>query len=300
MNNGSNQLPRQAKFTPAVSGVVNGHGVSYSKRAISAARPELPESSVLVARNIVHHLSQALTIHVPELCLNAGEILGILGPNGAGKTTLMNILSGSLRAHEGEILLQGYPLHRYNAIELAARRSVTRAGADASAGGLTAREVIELGSLTNPMPVRLLHVLVSCYAAALDLSLRLETEFALLSSGEKKRVEFARALVQTYGREQRHVLFMDEPFAHLDARHARAVRQEICYLLRRKVAVLCILHDINLAATLCDRIVFMREGKIIAQLPARQIYRPELLEAVYGEKFAVLRSGRNKYVVAKS
>lgn len=251
----------------------------------------------LKVRHLVHRLPNALSIQVAEMQLYAGEILGVLGPNGAGKTTLMNLLAGSLPADEGEILLQDHPLSSYSAPALASRRSVVRANADFTTAGLTVREVIELGALTNPMPVRLLHVLVSSYAAALDLHARLDTDVAKLSSGEKKRVEFARALMQLYGREKNHLLFLDEPFAHLDALHARAMREEIRYLARQDACVFLVLHDINLAAQFCDRVIFLREGKIAAQLSARGIYDRTLLEEIYGEKFTILHSRGKKYAL---
>lgn len=255
---------------------------------------------VLLARNLFYRIQPSLSIHIPELEVYPGEVLGVLGPNGAGKTTLLNLLAGSLTPHEGEILLHDRPIENFSAHKLASYRSVVRASAEYTGSGLTAREVIELGALNNPLNARLLHVLTSCYAASLALSSRLDTDFSLLSSGEKKRTEFARALVQVFGHENGHVLFLDEPFAHLDARHARAVRQELRWLIRQNAAVILIVHDLNLAAQFCDRIIFLREGKMVHTTAAQGIYNPALLASVYGAEFAILRSGVKKYAVEKN
>jgi iron complex transport system ATP-binding protein len=254
----------------------------------------------LSARGIVSRVHAGLTVHVKSLEIMPADMIGILGPNGAGKTTLMNLLTGTLRPVQGEVVMHNRAVHAMPAPELAARRTVVRASSDSATAGLTAREVIELGALSNPLPLPLLHALVSAYAQAFDLAGRLDADFAVLSSGEKKRVEIARALVQIYGREAGHVLFLDEPFAHLDSRHAHAVKKELIWLRQKGVAIVCILHDINFAAQNCNRIIFMRDAQIIEETDSSGVYRPQLLERVYDTPFAVLRSGRRRYVIAKS
>ncbi len=253
----------------------------------------------LTARNLQYRVHAGLSIRVPALEIHARQMLGVLGPNGAGKTTLMNLLTGRLRPVHGELVIKQRPVHAMTADELAGFRTVVRASADSGGSGLTAREVMELGALSNPIPTRLLHVLIAAYAQAFGLISRLDTDFERLSSGEKKRVEITRALIQVYGREEEHILFLDEPFAHLDARHAEAVRKELCSLKDRGVALLLILHDINFAAHHCDRILLMRQGQIAADITPSDIYDPLLLEKVYDTHFVISRSGRRKYVIAK-
>lgn len=254
----------------------------------------------LSARGIVYRVHAGLTVNAPALDIMPAEMIGILGPNGAGKTTLMNLLTGTLRPVQGEVVMKNRAVHAMPAPELAQRRTVVRASSDSATAGLTAREVIELGALSNPLPVPLLHALCSACAQAFDLAGRLDADFAVLSSGEKKRVEIARALVQVHGREEGHVLFLDEPFAHLDSRHAHAVKKELVSLRQKGVAIVCILHDINFAAQNCDRIIFVRDAQIIEETDRSGVYSPQLLERVYDTPFAVLRSGRSRYVIARS
>jgi ABC-type hemin transport system ATPase subunit len=114
---------------------------------------------------------------LPSSVAKPGEFVAVLGPNGAGKTTLMNILAGGLKPRHGSVSLAGKNLRDLQAPELAARRAVVRASSDGLATGLTAREVIELASLSQRISPRLLHTLTVAYARALDLEARLDADF---------------------------------------------------------------------------------------------------------------------------
>ena len=129
--------------------------------------PRDRESEVLRAANIVHRINAQLTLNVAEFCAKPGEFVAVLGPNGAGKTTLMNILAGGLKPRHGSVSLAGKNLRDLPAPELAARRAVVRASSDGLATGLTAREVIELASLSQRISPRLLQTLTECAATAM-------------------------------------------------------------------------------------------------------------------------------------
>lgn len=262
--------------------------------------PRDENREVLRAANIVHRINAQLTLQVATFAVKPGEFVAILGPNGAGKTTLLNVLAGGLKAGQGTVSLAGQRLQDLPAPVLAARRAVVRAVSDGLASGLTVREVIELGALSQRLSLRLLHTLTMTYARALDLDARLDADFAVLSSGEKQRVHFARALLQAYGREAGFLLLLDEPFAHLDARHAQAVTREIMRLKQAGAAIICILHDINYAAHHADRVMFMKQAGIAAELPAKDIMNKTLLETIYETPFAILRQGKRIYAIPKN
>src|SRR5690606_20459193 len=103
--------------------------------------------------------------------------------------------------------------------------------------------------------------------------------FRTLSGGEKQRVLIARALAQ-----QAHVLVLDEPTNHLDIRS----QLEILELLRSLgVTTIVALHDLNLAATYCDRLYLLQYGRIVANGPPRDVLTPSLIESVYGVRAEV-------------
>jgi len=256
---------------------------------------------LLEAANLGFRIHKNLKLNVPRLRISSGEIVAILGPNGAGKTTFLNILTGVQSPHEGSVMLREESIFALSAMELARRRSVMRASAlQDGAQGLSVREVIGLGAISNPMHPRLANVLVAALAHRFELLKLLETDFGLLSSGEKQRVHAARVFLQLYGRENGHLVFLDEPYAHLDARHTQLLARELTELKKQGAGILCVLHDINFAGQNTDRVIFLKDAEIIEEADAGKIYESELLERVYDARFAVLKSGRSRYVVAKN
>jgi iron complex transport system ATP-binding protein len=254
---------------------------------------------ILTAENLEYRINARLTLRMAHFQVAAGEIVGLLGPNGAGKTTLLNIITGITKPHRGRVLLNGRELFSQTALEAAAQRSVMRAAhIGDGAQGLNVREIIALGNISNPMHPRLANVLVSAFAHRFDLVELLDTDFAVLSSGEKQRVHAARIFLQLHGRERGHLVFLDEPYAHLDARHTQILAQELAFLKRDGAGIVVILHDINFAARHCDRICFIKDAEIVSESPAAKIYDPALLGRVYDASFTVLKSGKSRYVVS--
>ncbi len=254
---------------------------------------------ILAAENLEYRINSRLTLRMPNFQVAAGEIVGLLGPNGAGKTTLLNIVTGLVRPHRGKVNLNGKDLFALTALEAAAQRSVMRAAhIGDGAQGLSVREIITLGNLSNPMHPRLANVLVAAFAHCFDLVELLDTDFSVLSSGEKQRVHAARIFLQLHGREKGHLVFLDEPYAHLDARHTQILAQELATLKKDGAGIVVILHDINFAARHCDRVCFIKEAEMIGESAAAKIYDPALLAKVYGASFTVLKSGKSRYVVS--
>lgn len=269
------------------------------KKRVAEARV-FSSAPILEASGLEYKINGKLTLRIPRFEVRPGEIVGLLGPNGAGKTTLLNLLTGLAQPHRGTIRLNGRDLRQQTALELALQRSVMRAAhVHDAAQGLTVREIVALGSISNPLHPRLVNVLAASLAHRFDLVELMHTDFAVLSSGEKQRVHAARIFLQLYGRENGHLVFLDEPYAHLDARHTQILAHELNWLKKGGAGVVVILHDINFAAQHCDRICFVKEAEIAGETSGAKIYDPNLLERVYDTEFTILKSGRSKYVVQK-
>jgi iron complex transport system ATP-binding protein len=219
---------------------------------------------------------QGVSFPVPS-----GAVLGITGPNGSGKTTLLRALSRVHRPRSGRILLQGRDLYTLP------HREVARTMAVCSQQGhvdveLTVEELVLMGRYPHLEGMR--GERAEDFAAvqnALEvtgtshLASRLVTT---LSGGERQRVQLARALAQ-----EPRLLMLDEPTAHLDI----GFQVEIMDLVSRlntgtQVTVVMVLHDLNLAARYCQRLVMLKEGRVQASGDPEQVLVPELLEAVYG------------------
>ena len=226
--------------------------------------------------------------------VDAGEVLGLVGPNGCGKTTLIKCVDGMLSPQEGKVVLGGRDLGGMH------RREVARAMAyvPQSAGNQTASTVFET-VLMGRRPY--LNWTVSPedeerVAAALDLLDLGGLAFrkvAELSGGERQRVMIARALVQETG-----VILLDEPTSNLDIRHQMAVMEVLHGLAEEKgLAVVIALHDLNLAATYCHRLLVLAKGSIYGYGTPEEVLTPEMLGSVYGIEAVVKQDLPAPYVV---
>ncbi|MGW3974460.1 ABC transporter ATP-binding protein [Streptomyces ardesiacus] len=211
------------------------------------------------------------------LLARPGEVLGVVGPNGSGKTTLLRTLYGALKPTAGLIQIDDTSV---TSIPPAARARRIGVVAQESPSGipLTVADMVLLGRSPHRTAFerytpndRALAVWAMCRVGVEDLAQR---SYEQLSGGEKQRVLIARALAQ----DTDHLL-LDEPTNHLDIRHQHAVLHCVRDL---GITTVVVLHDLNLAARHCDRIVLLHHGEVVAMGPPDQVLTPELLASVYG------------------
>ncbi|MEV2211957.1 ABC transporter ATP-binding protein [Streptomyces sp. NPDC050997] len=211
-----------------------------------------------------------------------GSVTGLLGPNGSGKSTLLRLLAGVLTPTSGVITLDGHPLRGFSRRAVARRLAVVEQQADTQTE-LTVLDVVRLGRV----PHRRAWTPVTpadekAVRAALDrtdLTERADRLWHTLSGGERQRVQIARALAQ----EPRELL-LDEPTNHLDIQHQLDLLTLVTEL---PVTTVIALHDLNLAAMYCDRLVVLNEGRVVAAGSPAEVLTEELIAQVYGVRAAV-------------
>lgn len=205
-----------------------------------------------------------------------GEIVGLIGPNGSGKTTLLRTLYGSLVPQRGSVTLDGARLSSFSRTQLARRLAVV-VQENTAETPLTVADTVTLGRTPHLGAFQRqsqhdLDIVDDALArvGATDLASR---SFGGLSGGERQRVLIARALAQ-----QAEYLLMDEPTNHLDIHF----QHEVLRLVRRLgVTTVVVLHDLNLAARYCDRLLLLHEGQAWATGLPREVLEPSILEEVY-------------------
>ncbi|MBY0361592.1 MAG: heme ABC transporter ATP-binding protein [Phreatobacter sp.] len=203
-----------------------------------------------------------------SLALAAGEVLVVVGPNGAGKTTLIKLLTGEVAPTSGAVRLDGRALGAIPAWQLASQRAVM-AQATRLAFPFTVAEVVRIGidSVGRALARTLRERIIADALDAADIAHLAARSYQTLSGGEQQRVQFARTFAQLQAGRQtsaRQVLFLDEPVANLDLSHQIALMESAAGLARVGVAVIAVLHDLNLAATFADRILVMSGGRLHA------------------------------------
>ena len=203
-----------------------------------------------------------------------GRVCVLLGPNAAGKSTLLKLLLGELTPWQGQITLMGRPVHRLGAGERAALISYVPQRGDASFS-FTVRQVVEMGrfALTRD-PLAIEQAMASCDLAGLE-----DRIYSQLSVGQQQRVLLARAMAQSHG--QGRVMLLDEPGSAMDLRHVHQMMQTLTQLAQSGLAVLVVVHDLNVAARYADDIWLMDQGKMVACGPWQTILEPEVLSPVY-------------------
>ncbi len=226
-----------------------------------------------------------------------GEIVGILGPNGSGKTTLLKVLAGLLRPQTGRVLLDDQPLASLDRRAIAQRMSVvpqeTRLAFDYSV-----LEVVLMGRYAHLGAFELEgpdDFAAARAALAVTGTAAFERRpFESLSGGEKQRVIIAAALAQLDRGSAAEdaaaaYLLLDEPTASLDLGYQLEVLAVLRRLHReRRPGIVVSIHDLNLAAALCSRLVLLQAGRVLADGPTRDVLTPEHVRELYGVDVEVI------------
>lgn len=195
-------------------------------------------------------------LHETSFDVAAGQIMGIVGPNGAGKTSLLRLIYGFNKPLTGTVSIDGDSLSAM-APRAIARKVAAVLQEQPADFALTVREIVALGRVPHRLglstPGKRDGEVIEAALDRLDLHGFAERSLSTLSGGERQRVMVARALAQ-----EPQVLVLDEPTNHLDIRHQLEVLQLIRDL---KLTIVTSLHDLNLAADVCDQILLLKNGK---------------------------------------
>ncbi len=242
---------------------------------------------MLEARHVTVTAGDNVLLRRVALAAPPGRIVALIGPNGAGKSTLLRVLSGELMPTHGGALLDGRQLAAFSAAELARRRAVVPQ-ASALAFPFTVLEVAMLG-ITVPGLALTTAAARSAgreALAAVGLSAIADRLYVHLSGGERQRAHIARALCQIGAPSactgETRCLLLDEPTSNLDLAHQSLVLEAVRRQAANGLAVLAVMHDLNLAAALADELVLLVGGEVRASGPPRQVLRDGLLSDAYG------------------
>ena len=247
---------------------------------------------MIAARGLTVLASGRALLREVDLAVRPGEVVAVIGPNGAGKSTLLRALAGELRPSQGQVLFDGEPIGRADPRGLARRRAV----------------VSQSVELAFPMPVSAVAMLgrlpwhgtaqagrdADAVAVALERAgvahLR-HRAYATLSGGERQRVQLARALAQIDGANTPAAILLDEPTASLDAAHRVGVLRLLRRMASDGLAVLAILHDLNEAGFVADRVAMLAQGRLLMSGEPGDVLQPRHLRTAFGIDFRLVPGG---------
>lgn len=222
--------------------------------------------------------------------INEGQINGIGGKNGSGKSTLFNLLYGYRKPESGRIMLDGRDINTYTEQELSRKIAIVRQETPEPINFST-RDVISVFGFSNGYGNREIeNVLELCKMAHLE-----HRDFNSLSGGEKRLVMIAGALFQ-----DSEMILMDEPTTFLDVDKEAFVHSLIRDLKSRGKTVVVILHDVNLLYRLCDNVVFLKDGKVVAEGTPESVFLPLTLKEIFGVDFISYDSPEGKRFVTSA
>ncbi len=224
-----------------------------------------------------------------------GEILVILGPNGAGKTTLFRCLARLIKPEKGEILLLEKPLKDYSTKELYRLLALCPQHFRPEFS-YRVRTFVLMGRTPylSPLaqPRQKDFQAVERALKTLGLAALADRPFSELSGGQQRLVSVARALAQ-----EARLILLDEPTAFLDLRHQFLVMEKIGQLARKnRLSLVLNLHDPNLALLFADRILTIKNGRLMGELPKEPTKAQKTLEKLYEIPFVSFSYQKRTFV----
>ncbi len=243
----------------------------------------MSEAPRLVAEGLSRRFGRRDVVRDVAVDLSPGEVVGLLGPNGAGKTTIFRMLSGALRASEGQVTLNGteitgWPLFRRarmgliylpQEISVFSRLSVSQ----------NIEAVLETVESDRATRKARLEALLS----ELGLSERSSQRAGALSGGERRRLEITRALVL-----EPSFMLLDEPLAGVDPIAVEDIQQIISDLKNRGIGIMITDHNVRETLSVCDRAYILNDGSVLKSGSPEEIVADERVREVYlGENFSL-------------
>jgi iron complex transport system ATP-binding protein len=249
-----------------------------------------------VRRLCVHRASRRVLDSVGA-GIKEGELYGVIGANGSGKSTLLQTLAGLLPATSGQILYRNAPAKR------TARRTLAREIAYLPQNPvchwpLTVERLVTLGRIPHlgpwARPGNADRRAVSEAMAAVDVTCLADRPANRLSGGEQRRALLARALAG-----EPRLLLADEPSSGLDPYHQLQLMELLRDRVESGVSVILVLHNLALASRFCDRVLLLKEGKVLAEgdPTVEDALNPENLATAYGVSTRTLVDGHQMAVI---
>lgn len=230
----------------------------------------------ILAEDLLWGVRRKTIVRGVSLQVAEGETLGLIGPNGSGKSSLLRLLAGLKPPQGGRVSILGQDISRIGRRALARQVAFVQQNATTETNVMV-QDVVRLGRTPHRGALagwsHRDEAAVTRALQQVDMGGQRAQPWATLSGGERQRVHIARALAQSP-----RVMFLDEPTNHLDIHH----QIEILRLVRDlDLTSVVALHDLNLAAVFCDRILVLQEGKMVACGTPAEVLTEALLADVF-------------------
>ena len=247
--------------------------------------------SMLEASGLAYAVDSQPLVRDASFMLKPGSLTALIGPNGSGKTTLLRLALGLLRPDAGTASIDGIPIHKLAPVERA-RKVAYLPQARPLVWPQPVRDVVALGRFAYGSALGRLSEedegAVERAIAACRLQGFEDRAVDTLSGGELSRVHLARALAA-----ETPLVVADEPVAALDPRYQHQTMQLFAAMAQEGRGVLTVIHDLNLAMRYATRVLWMHQGRIVADGTPEETFTSERLRDVFGLDAQVVGDGAN-------
>lgn len=228
-----------------------------------------------------------------DVDLARGEMVGVLGPNGCGKSTLLKTVCGVIRPRAGTLVADGEDLLRVRPSVRAQILGYVPQHDDGVGRAVTVAESMSLALDRRRLGEQAVLDIVLDTAERLGLGGMVSRRAFELSGGQQQRVLIGRTLAA-----RTPYLLLDEPVSALDLRYQLDIMEVLRELVDTDdVGVLIVLHDLNLAAAFCDRLVVLDQGRVHSRGRPIELLTTTFVESLYGPVADVVELGEARYVV---
>ena len=238
----------------------------------------------LSASNLIKNYGNKIAVDSVDIKVSSGETLGLLGPNGAGKTTLFYIIAGLISCDTGKVSINGKDITK-DSISIRAKKGISYLPQQASVfRRLTVKENIlaaleQRKDLDKESRIQELERL----SEEFNITSLMDSKALVLSGGERRRLEIARALA---GKPS--FLLLDEPFAGIDPIAVSDLKETIKILNSKDLGIVISDHNVRDTMQICHDVVILNEGKMIAKGSPKEVSKNKLVKEVYlGKNFSV-------------
>lgn len=236
---------------------------------------------MIEVRNVSKHYGELTALTDVSCSIQEGEWWGIIGPNGSGKSTLLQLISGVDKVSSGELMIQGTHVSEYS------RRELSQMLAVLQQDGLPAidypvRDIIEMGRFPFQDWIgrdrgKNASTIIEDIMDMLQLQELSDRPLDELSGGQRQRVALAKVMAQ-----EPHILLLDEPTTYLDIYYQLQFMELVANWRKESgITVIAVLHDLNLAAQFCDKLLVLQEGEVIGIGTPEEILTEDNIRRVY-------------------
>ena len=252
----------------------------------------IQNKKIIEIKSLTYKINEKKILQNVSLEISKGDMVSIIGPNGSGKSTLIRLLSGELKPSAGEVCFLSKSEQDWNSSKLALHRAVL-SQSNVLSFPFSAYDIVRMGRHPHRYQEKKeeskrisKHVLES-----FNLSNYSERNYTTLSGGEKQRVQIARVITQIWSNDNDYrnkVLILDEPDSYLDINHQAELFSYLKKLNKKGLTIILVLHDINHAIQKSNKVIMLKNSKLIDYLESDQLATSNKINEVFDIKPTLL------------